>query len=89
MTGHASASVSATGTLTVTRSTEAEIAALKHQVERLDRVHAEHATDVQRQLAEQREELRAHAVSVTQQGWQYLLWGAACSAFWTILHLFS
>jgi hypothetical protein len=75
--------------LTVTGGTAEELAALRSRVETLERAQAEHAADVQRQLAEQRVELRAHTVSVTQEGWQYILSGAACSAFGTILPLFG
>ena len=68
---------------------ETEVAALKHEVESLKEAHAEDRADFARQLAAQREELRAHTVSVTQGGWQYILSGAACSAFGTVLPLFG
>jgi hypothetical protein len=73
--------------LTVKRTLEAEIASLKQELESLTKARAEDAADFKRQLAAQREELRAHAVSVTRQGWQYIVWGATCSAFGTFLAL--
>ena len=69
------------------RSAESEITALRQEVESLKKARAEDAADFRNQLAAQREELRAHAVSVTRQGWQYIVWGATCSAFGTFLAL--
>lgn len=59
---------------------EAEITALKQEVESIKKARAEDRADFARQLAQHREELRAHTITVTQQGWQYILSGAACSA---------
>ncbi len=83
----AGARASGTLTLTVARSTEAEVAALRQEVDALKAAQAEDAADFKRQLAAQGEELREHAVSVTRQGWQYIVWGATCSAFGTFLAL--
>jgi hypothetical protein len=89
--GGISVASGATADLTVTRPPDAEIAILKQRVasleKALEKARAEDAADFRRQLAAQREELRAHTVSVTQQGWQYILSGAACSAFGTVLAL--
>ena len=75
------------GTLTVTGGAVEELALLLSRVETLERAQEEQRAEFDRRLAAQREELRAHAVSVTQQGWQYILSGAACSAFGTFLAL--
>jgi predicted metal-dependent hydrolase len=87
MSGAGRISVSGGGTGTVGRSAESEITALRQEVESLKKARAEDAADFRNQLAAQREELRAHAVSVTRQGWQYIVWGATCSAFGTFLAL--
>jgi hypothetical protein len=73
--------------LTVKRTVEAEIAVLKQELESLTKARAEDAADFKRQLAAQREELETHAVRVTERGWQYIVCGAACSAFGTFLAL--
>jgi hypothetical protein len=73
--------------LTIKRSVEAEIVALRQVMDSPFEAVESRFEVLEAQLAAQREELRAHAESVAQEGWQYVLAGAACSAFATILAL--
>jgi hypothetical protein len=87
VSGAGAIAVGGSGKLTVTRGTAEEVAILKLEVEMRQQAREDDAAAFRRELAAQRDELRAHAIAVTQQGWQYILSGAGCSAFGTFLAL--
>jgi len=53
----------------------------------LEAARADDWAEFERRLATHGEELRAHTLSVTKQGWQYIVAGVGCSWFGTLLAL--
>jgi hypothetical protein len=45
--------------------------------------------EFERRLATQGEDLRAHTIAITRQGWQFIVAGVACSWFGTLLALLA
>lgn len=64
-----------------------EVDAIWENVRRLDRERAADWAEFERRLATQHEELRAHTLAVTREGWRFIVGGVGCSWFGTLLAL--